>query len=312
MSALTLVQAANREGISPLAQASMLAMAQREMIFRVLPFTTDVNLQRISYFSKEGTKAQFRGLNENFSIQPTDFDQLQYKIAPLGDKAQVDNVILKAKPNQMAIELQEKVFGVASAYNDKFIKGDESSDKKEFNGLQVISTQLPSSQTIDAGTTSGGDPLSLAVLDGAIEEVRDPNAIFMSASMYLKFSAAIRNQTISGNVNMTKDEFGDPLFEYNGLRLIKLKGEFNKDSILPYDEAAPNGGQLQTTSLYIARVGEEGLHGTQQAELQVTDFGRIDGEVYEETMIEWVAGAQLEHPLYMARLRGITNAAITG
>jgi len=315
--ALTLFEAAKQGNLNPQIVAVQMAIAERHQIQRFLPFIGTGDFQFDNFFSTESAVAQTRALNTNFTEGSTDLDKLQYTVSNLGDKARVDVKILEAKGRiQMAIQVQEKSFGIGAKFNNLFIKGDQGISPNDFNGLQtIIEKQLPPSQTITAVTagapTAGGDPLSLAQLDAAIDEVRDPNALLMSAAMARKFTAAGRDSAVAGFVTYTTDELGKRVALYNDMPIIVLKGSFNKDNILPFDEPAVTGGLLETSSLYIVKFGVDGLYGGQLGGgIDVTDFGRIPGDTAEEVMIEWSAGPGVAHPLSVARMKNIDDVAI--
>jgi len=315
--AVTLFEAAKLLGVDPLSQAVQMTIAQSSMILQYLPFVlrgTGDTMQFDEHFSKEAAEANFRGLNASFVEGLTDQDKMQFALALLGDKAIVD-VFMPNRDAVMNREVNEKSFGIAAKFNLEFIKGDRAVDPNGFNGLEVImEKQVGGSQTLITNTggsfTAGGDALALDILDEAIDAVRNPTAIFANANLIRQFSAAGRDSAVSGFVTHERNTFGNRVTFYNDLPLLPLKGAFNRDDILPYDEPAEDDAAASTTSLYIARLGEDGLYGAQKSNVNAVDFGRVSGESFHQTTIEWAPAVGLAHPLACARVRNILNAAI--
>ena len=110
--------------------------------------------------------------------------------------------------------------------------------------------------------------------------------------------------------NPTGAGLGATITYYNGIPIVQIIGTFNRDDILPYTEAATVGGQLATTSLYIATLGADGLYGAQTQPVEANDYGQIQGSVFHEGDFEWVSGVGVAHPLSVCRYAGITDAPI--
>ena len=311
-SPITLFEQAKWDRLSALSQAANLAVAKSAMIFGILPFVTVDDFTFEESYSTEEGYSTFRALNEELTAGTEDSRNMNFSAAILGDQIKIDRQIRKVKGSgAFAKKMNEKIFGLSATYNESFIKGDQLANPKSFNGLQtIVERYLPASQQLN-GSTSGGDPLSLALLDAAIDEVRAQGVVLlMSKAMARKFTQAGRNSAVAGYVTYTTDSFGRRITRYNDIPIVTIGGRFNRDDILPFTEAAPVGGQLQTSSIYIAKMGAEGVYGAQTGPMEAHDYGNIPGSVFHEGDIEWVAGLGLGHPLSLARVRGITDAAI--
>lgn len=309
----TLFEHARWDRLDPLSQAANLEIARSSMIFSVLPFENVDDFEFSETYSREEAYSTFRALNEELTEGKQDTGEMNFSVAPLGDKIKADRLLLNVKGRgPWAKQMTEKIWGASATYNESFIKGDQLSNPRAFNGLQtIVERYLPSSQTLNGGS-SGGDPLSLALLDAAIDEVRGDNVVLlMSKAMRRKFVAAARNSAVSGYVTHTTDAMGRRVSRYADIPIIPIGGRFNRDDILPFTEPAPNGGQLQTTSIYICKLGKDGVYGAQIGPVQARDYGNIQDSVMYSGDVEWVAGVGLGHPLSVARINGITDAAIT-
>jgi hypothetical protein len=319
MGAVTLWESARLKDLDPVSRAAQIAIARASMVFSFLPFVnvdTDDNYQWKTGYDLEQARGAYRALNEELTEGSEDWAHLQFALAILGDKVEID----RKMPNRDQAfnkKMAMKSEGLGFSYNEAFIKGSREADPRQFDGLQTImEKQLPSSQTLTSAT-SGGEALSLSKLDAVIDSVRGANIIFCSASLARKFSAAGRDSYVAGFVNYEPNDpavagrgLGTSITYYNGKPIVPIKGTFNQDNILPYDEAASVGGALQTTSLYVARIGADGVYGAQSGGIEARNYGNVQGSVKIKGDVEWVAGAGVDHPLAVARYKDITDAPI--
>lgn len=315
---MTLFEEARLGKLDPTSTAAQYAIARSTMVFNFLPFFQRSDFQFDETYDTEDALANPRALNEELVAGTEDTADLQFSLGTFGDIAQIDRKILQAKgPRAFNNQKAQKSEGVANYFNEQFIKGDQVSNPREFNGLQTImESQVLDSQTL-AGGTVGGDALSLLLLDEAIDAVRSPGIMFCSKSLGRKFWAAGRNSAVSGFVNYQPNDpkvagmgLGAAITFYNGLPIVPLAGSFNRDDILPYTETKPGGTGGNQTSLYIARLGEEGLYGAQMGNIQATDYGQVQGSIFHKWDVEWSAGVGLFHPLAICRVAGILDAPI--
>lgn len=319
MGAVTLWESARLKELDPVSRAAQIAIARSSMVFSFLPFAnvdTDNNYQWKTSYDLEQARGSYRALNEELTEGTEDWAHLQFALAILGDKVEIDRK-MPNRDDAFNKKMAMKSEGLGFTYNESFIKGSRDVDPRQFDGLQTImEEQVPSSQTLTSGV-AGGEPLSLNSLDAVIDSVRGANIIFCSASLARKFWAAGRDSSVAGFVNYQPNDpavsgrgLGASITFYNGKPIIPIKGTFNNDDILPYDEAATNGGALQTTSLYVARVGMDGLYGAQSGGVEANRYGNVQGSVKIKGDVEWVAGMGIDHPLSVARYKDITDAAI--
>jgi len=190
-----------------------------------------------------------------------------------------------------------------------FIKGDSSADPREFDGLQRR-VPVGSSQLVDAGATSGGDALSLFKLDTLISKVDSPTHLLMNKTMGLRLAQAARNTSVGGYIVWSPDEFGRQIMSYNGLPVLLADEDNAGNQILPFTEANPGGGAATSTSLYCIGVGDGGLLGIQNGEVDVRDLGELQTKPAFRTRVEWYAGMAIQNGRSVARLRGIKDAAL--
>ncbi len=167
---------------------------------------------------------------------------------------------------------QMKVKAIAADWTRAFIKGDSSSQPREFDGLQV---RLTGSQLIDAGSASGGDALSLAKLDETIDAVDSATHIIMSKAHRRLLTTASRNYQVAGYITYSQDEFGRRVTRYNDLPILVPYSANGGIEPIGYNEANPGGGSAVGSSIYVVSFGSQMLQGIQSGPMEVRDLGEV-------------------------------------
>jgi len=263
-------------------------------------------------FTQEGDlpSTAFRGINEAFTASSGSFNPQTEALMAAGGDLDVDNFIVKTQGEETRSKHEAlKIKSLSQAITDAIITGDNSSEPREFNGLQVRAT---GAQLIDNGSTSGGDVLSLAKLDELLDTVASPTHLIMSRAQRRAFIQAARSSTsgVGANITMDKNELGQRITRYADLPIL-VGYERNKNtSILPYTEANPGGGTAASTSIYAVNLGEDGFIGITNGGIQVRDLGEIDEKPVFRTRVEWYLAVANQSPYAIARLRGIKTGAI--
>lgn len=277
-----------------------------------LPFIT---IQGNAYgYNVEGALpgVAFRGVNESFTPSTGVINPKVESLRIAGGDLTFDNFLMRTMgESRRGMEENMKVKALAAAITTALIKGDSTSDPRSFDGLQA---RIAGSQLIAAGTTDNGDPLSLAVMDAAIDAVPGANAIWLNKAMRRRFSAAARTPSVSGNIDTTKDEFGRPQLTYAGIPLIVPYPDNDGTEPLAFDEQGDVGGTpggSTSTSIYVLRLGEGYVAGIQSAPMDVRQLGEDTNNPYQVTRVEWDIGLVVENGKSVARIGGISNAAIT-
>lgn len=309
---LTLVEAAKLSATNgETKRAAVIAMfAQQSQWLSALPFK---NIAGNAYaYNREGALpgVAFRGINESYTESTGIINPLTEALRICGGDLDVDMAILKTQGEGVrATHEAMKVKALAAELTRVLVKGDSTSQPREFDGLQ---NRCTGSQLVEAGSTDGGDALSLAKLDEAIDACAGPNkVILLSKAMRRKFSAVMRSATLAGNVEQTRDEFGRPLLAYGGVPLLVPYEDNGGTEPLAFDEVGSGGSTATATSLYVVSLGEGYVSGIQNGTMEVRDLGEIHDAPVKRTRVEWLAGMVVEHGRAAVRLRGVKDAAIT-
>jgi hypothetical protein len=250
----------------------------------------------------------FRAIGEGYTESTGVINPVTESLCILGGVSDVDRALVKTQGNindLRAIHDGLKAKSAALKYTRTFFKGNSAEDPKEFDGLEV---RLTGGQKISAGDSSGGDTLTLAMLDALIDAViGGPDVLFMSKTMRRKVNTLVRaaNQAIE-TVN---DAFGRIINAYAGIPIGIIENDEEDNPILGFTEAGEGGGGDVCTSLYAVRFGvQEYLSGLECGPMDVIDQGLYSGGTAYRTLIEWITGMAVFHPRAAARLYGVKNA----
>lgn len=305
--ALTLVEAAKRTA-NPIQSAVIEMYARSSDILRVLPLTT-IGGNALRYNREESLPGiGFRGVNEAYEESTGILNPVTEPLVIAGGDLDVDKFIVATMgQSQRSVQESMKVKALALAWTKQFIKGDADSDPRGYDGLQV---RLTSNQLMYAGTTDGGDALSLKKLDEMIDKVEDPTHLIMSKGMRRLLTAAARLYTVGGFISYGLDEFGRQVTKYNDLPILIAGTDDAGSDILAFDEVGYTGSTATATSIYCVSLGEGKLGGIQNGDMMVTDLGEMEEKPCYRTRVEWYAGIACYHGRAAARIGGISNAAI--
>lgn len=306
--ALTLIEAAKLETGDVIRSAIIELYAGSSDILRVLPFE---NIQGNALkYNREGNLpgVGFRGVNEAYTPSTGVLNPIVEPLVIAGGDLDVDRFIIQTMGSGIRARHEAmKVRALGLAFTRKFLKGDQSSDPREFDGLQ---TRVTGGQLIAAGATANGTALSLEKLDEAIDQTLNPTHLIMNKSMARKFTKAARTQAVGGNITFTKDEFGQRVMEYNGLPILTVDLDGEGTSILPFTEAATSG-TATATSVYVVSFGVDGVTGIQNGGISVRDLGEMQTAPVYRTRVEWFPGLAAFNGRSITRLWSIADSAIT-
>lgn len=306
--ALTLVEASKLYAGDPLRSAIIELYARSSDILMVLPFE---DIQGNAYrYNREQTLpgVGFRGVNEAYKESTGILNPITEPLVIAGGDLDVDKFIIDTMgESQRSTHEAMKVKALALKWTETFIKGDQASEPREFDGLQVRCT---GDQLIAAGSTANGTPLSLDKLDELIDAVDDPQYLIMNKTMARRLSAAARTYTIGGFITYDLDAFGRRVTKYNDLPILIADKDNEENDILPFTEAATSGTST-ACSIYCVSLGDGKLMGLQNGGMEVRDLGELDTKPCLRTRVEWYNGIAVFHGKSAARLYSISNAAVT-
>jgi hypothetical protein len=250
----------------------------------------------------------FRGFNEGYTESAGVINPESEILRIAGGELDVDTAIIKTRgagvrSSQEALKVKAKALYIA----DKLINGDSEADPREFDGIRkrIRGSQL--FQPTASQTVSG--PLSMEVVDAAIDAVDSPTHLVMSKALRRKLTKAARTHK-AGEITYTTDSWGRQVVQYNDLPILLPDVNDLGQRIIDFNEAGI-GGTANTTSMYVVSLGDGKIVGLQNGIMEVKDLGELESKPAYRTRVQWLVGLAILHGRAAARIASITNADFT-
>ena len=304
---MTLVEAAKLETGNVIRQAIIELYAGSSDILMNLPFESIAG--NAMKYNRESALpgVGFRGVNEAYTASTGIMNPLTEALVIAGGELDVDKFIVDTMgQGQRSTHEAMKVRALSLAWTKKFIKGDNQSEPREFDGLQ---TRITGNQVILAGTTANGEPLKLSKLDEAIDQTLNPTHLIMNKAMRRRLTAAARTTTVGGYITYEKDAFGRRVTQYNDLPILTVDLDEEQVAILGFTEAAASGSAT-ATSIYVVSFGDGMVSGLQNGGIDVRDLGELQTAPVYRTRVEWYNGFGVFNGRAATRLKYISDAAV--
>jgi hypothetical protein len=306
--AMTLIEFA-KTCQDPLQRGVVKTFAATSPIFEFLPF---VEIPGNSWtYNQETTLpgVEFRQLNDAYNESVGVIKAVTEKIKILGGDADSDKMFQvwggSAVIDRRAYDVEAKARAIARYFDKIFIDGDEGSDAKQFDGLNV---RCAASQHLhaDAGTGTAGANLTENLMQCLADMVDGgPNLFLMGKKVYRNLANLFKGSSILAFGTPNYFGYMPPMF--NGVRIGILDKDNEGNDILPMDETEGSSSGV-CGSIYALRMEPwQGVCGLQNTPVQVRDLGEIDTKPVLRTRIEWPMTIMLGGPKCAARLQGITT-----
>src|SRR5215472_12024417 len=149
-------------------------------VFDAMPFEGLKGSVFVFYRQAVLATPQFRAINEASSSGHGTITPLQENTAIIDHNIDVDKAIVdRHGPDRRTTEESMGMTAFGQLWSTTFIKGDQSTNPRVFNGMQVRANnaRFSSSRLIHNSAANGGAALSLANLDKAINAVNNPTHI---------------------------------------------------------------------------------------------------------------------------------------
>ncbi len=304
---LTLLEA-SKQSTNPVQSAIIEMYASSSDILNALSFD-NIQGNALRYNREETLPGiGFRGINESYDASTGIINPQVEPLVIAGGDLDVDTFILKTMgESQRSVQEAMKVKALALAWTKAFFKGDSVSDPREMDGMQV---RLTGDQLIAAGSTDGGDALSLAKLDEAIDATDGATHIAMNKTLRRRLSAAARSSSVGGYITYDKDAFGRKVAFYNDLPILIVDKDNEDNDILAFDEIGSGGSTATACSVYVLALGAGMVQGIQNGTIDARDLGELETKPAKRTRVEWFPGITVRHGRAATRLWGVKNAAV--
>lgn len=297
----------------PLTKDFVEIYAKNSDILDAITYTSDGVAAGAYRYNTEGAgpTMAFRGLNESYvsSIGVLNPQVETLKIA--GGEFKVDTAIVRWQGQGKRAKLvrsQQK--SMARLITDKFLKGDNTSDNREIDGLQRR-LPLTGSQTIANTNASGGAALKLSKILELQDVVRNSTHWIMNKELRRAITMAQSDVNVSGYLTQDEDRFGRIVWKLAGKPILVGYESGPEGAILPFTEANFGGGSAVATSIYLADLSEDGVQMLQSEAPIVKDLGEMESEPQWLTRAEWDLSPVVENPYSIGRLSSIIAGAMT-
>lgn len=276
----------------------------REDLFAVLPFVKTEGKAYVYNRENGVVEAEFLDPNDTVPEGAASFTEVMTKVRILAHDVDVDKFLAQTLDDvndQVGIQLAAKAKGLARKFRKTLILGNNTTNAKEFDGLEVLVAATGATQNIEVG--ANGAALTLSMLDELLDAVPNgADVIMMRPGTIRAFRALLRQAGGTAPAELMLSDFGRPMLTHNGVPI--LENEF-----IPGDVA--QGTATLTCSIYALRLNEtDGLHGLYagpNAGMVVEPIGTVQNKDAWRYRVKWYAGLALKSTKSVARLVGITN-----
>lgn len=208
--------------------------------------------------------AGFRAINTEYTPSEVEKERHSVDIKVFGGSYQIDRVIANMGGIVSEVELQQsqKIKAAQALFNDTFINGDSAVDTNAFDGLEKAlvgsSTEYNAGSTlIDLSTSqmiTDNYQYFLDMLDEFLQCLDGtPSFIAGNTKLISKLRACARRAAM---YQTTKTDWGTQVESYGNIPFVDLGAKPGSNA-----DVVSTDTEKGTTSLYVARLGLDGLHG---------------------------------------------------
>lgn len=251
----------------------------------------------------------FRNVDEVWTTSEASFDQVTFSLYTLGEDCDVPNLIQKTRSNindQMAVQMSIKSKLMAYKFEDQAVYG-TSVSAKGFSGLHTLTTSGQSIHMVSSGTT--GAALTIPKLDELYDLIKGgkPDILLMNLKVRRRLSQKLRSV---GSYTTDRDDYGNYWVVWNEIPIIATEHIVQTELLADGAYSAMTAGL--TSSIFAIRFGEgDGLCGIQNGGIATEVWDRLEQKDAMRTRIKWYVGQALYGTKAIARLDGVTDAAMS-
>jgi hypothetical protein len=223
-----------------------------------------------------------------------------------GGKIKVDDKIVTEEPEAVAFYRAQQIRALARKATVDIFEGGAGTSLK---GLRNWAINDYTTQNVAAGTTSGGDVLTMAIMDSAFgyaDVVPGSTFIYSNWLPFLRMSQLARtNGSGQQNIVYEKNDFGVLTPFYMGIPWIVLRDGKGTDMLSTVEDGDTLTGGT-ACSVYIVTFGEEMVTGFQSAAPKVE--GAQDATNFKTSRLDWYMGVAPVKTRSFVRVKNVKNA----
>jgi len=304
--ALTLAQAALLSNDVVLAGVIETIVKESPILER-LPFIEMVGNALTYNRENAAAAAAWFAVGDAWTEGVTTFTQVAATLGILGGDADVDNYLQMTRSNVQDLSaaiVELKAKAVAHEFEDKFVYGDGTSNTP--TGLHSMIGA--GAQQVNQGAGATPAALSLGNLDALIDLVRPGKPDFLLCSRRTRRGISAYSRALTSPVQFSPDELGRRTMFYDGIPLLVSDFITDTEVIASGRFSAKTGGASST--MFAAKVGEGLLAGLTNGGVQTDEVGILETKDARRWRIKWYLTLALFSTLALARLDGISSAAV--
>lgn len=295
--AMTLAEAAKLSN-NLLLQGVIETIIYDSPVLQVLPFAEIVGNGLTYNQENEAPTIAFYDVGDTWAESTPTFTQLTANLKIMGGDADVDNFLAATRSNindLKAVVIALKAKALQQKFDNTFINGDETTNPKEFDGLDELCT---SGQTLSLG--ANGAALTLDKLDELVDMVKggSPHMLLMSKRSRRKIVSLAR--AAGTNLQISEGRLGQQV-ELWGTIPIGVSDWIADDQT--------QGTSSDCSRIYALQFGEGAVAGlTSPGGLTVDEVGPLETKDADRTRVKMYTSLCLFNSLKLAMMTGITAA----
>ncbi|UUQ21666.1 major capsid protein [Escherichia coli] len=274
-----------------LEQGVIETIIDRDDLFAILPFMKINSKAYLYNREKTLSEATFIDVNDTIPEGAATFEEKVAKLRILAGDVDVDKFLATTMAdtnNQLAIQVRQKVKGLARAFRRNLIVGDSTTNNKAFDGIPKL---MHDDQKIDIS----GASMTFSMFDELVDAVKDLGAdCIMMRSEHLRAYRALLRTVNVGPSEIMMENFGRPMLCHNGVPFIV-------NDFIPTDAGK--------ASIYCLHLSEEngvtGLYGGDNAGIVVENIGTVQNKDAVRTRVKWYCSLANKHDKAIAALTNV-------
>lgn len=207
--------------------------------------------------------AEFREINNEYGKHEVSKERVNADLKIFGGAFEIDRVIadMGGIVGEVELQMTQKIKAASALFNDTVINGDSAVNAKAFDGLDKALTgsitEFVPAMAIDLSTSDKIDQnfkIFLDLLDEFLMGLDGkPSFIGGNTTLIAKIRACARR---AGQYQITQNAFGQNVESYDNVPLVDFGAKPGSNNPVVAINATS-----KETSLYVARLAMDGLHG---------------------------------------------------
>lgn len=286
----------------------------------------DPLLPRVVYLTLGGT--QYRYLRENTLPEPEFYDldeelventstvtEVTVTLKRIGQNADMEGfaTTLESRQSQRAFELMQVAKGMLEKVGERLVYANNSSNSKEFNGIQAL---MPSGQRTAEGSGATGSNLNLLSLNTAIDDVKNGRGSVISVASNINLQLGnFVNANSAHPIRYDMNQFGTLVKFFDTLPVEVNDRQVQTETIATSTFSAKTGGA--TSTAFVLQFGpptssSPGIFGLQGPRgLSAIPIGWLHGKDKWRDRLLWEVAFGLGSTKAVSAVDGITDASVT-